>query len=356
MKAFLLRGLRGAVLFMRRILPDAAFKAVMKTGYGLGRRLLPAGALEDLETTARRSLRMPTPLGGFHLGVSRLSAVDPGAGWVPAPAATGTDGRVPCDLVICCAFQGRHAVLREIVLESLTAAPEVELYWVLTGSTDEDLAFIREIAAETGRVGGFVCANRPLGRKWQSCVRQAYLRFDAALTAITGSDDILPGAFLQRLAAQHREAMAQGLAPSFQPALHGTNNWLVVDIDPASAYGGGIYRCSYRPGQTFQPVGAGRFYSRHALALVEGHLFDSRAARLLDDRGYYEIASRGLHTEYYDLDTGPLVSVKGPWAQMNRMDKLESSRSVRFEDASFDGAARLRRVLSPRMQAFLGLG
>ena len=350
MTSFVIKILKLLILGLRRFLPSSVFANVMVAGQKLSRSFLPSSALLALETTARRSLQAPTPTGGFSFGVSRHSVVAPENAIMGGPVE-----RTTCDVVICCAFQGRHEILREIIHESLSGSEQTGVFWMLTGSTTQDDAFIQEMAESTKRVVGFICPNKPLGRKWQSCVKASFDAFDANLTAITGSDDILPKPLLDALAVKYRQAEKQAIDPTFLPALYATNEWFVSDIDPKSPLGGGLYRCSYKPGAQFQPIGAGRFYTRHALALLDGYLFDSRAHRLLDDMGYYQIITHGLHVEYYDTNSTPVISVKGPWSHMNSIEKLQNAPTVHFEDISFSGTHFLDQVLSKRLLNFLNM-
>lgn len=345
--------LKRSVLGLRRILPAKAFRQLMQLGQRFGGQLLPAATLHSLENTARQSMRIASPAGGFSPGVRQHSVHIPENGWI---GRAHPQSRTTCDMVICCAFQGRHDVLEEIIHESLSGQTAHTIYWVLTGSTDADRAFITRMAEESdGYVCGFVTHNKPLGQKWQSCVRGAWQAFDATLTAITGSDDVLSAHMLNALIERENRNLQHGVDPQFLPAIYATNEWLVIDIDPSSQLGGGIYHCGYKAGAQNQPIGAGRFYPRRMMEEVSGFLFDSRASRLLDDRGYFEVVSRGHHVDLYGAETGLLVSIKGSWAQMNHTSKLQTATSVTFRDDSFRASALLREQLSTRLQRYLGL-
>jgi len=256
------------------------------------------------------------------------------------------------DLVLCCAFKGRQELVRKIIHESLSD-PSLKISWMLTGSTPEDAAFIYALASSTGRVAGFICANRPLGRKWQSCVQRAHQYYDAPLFGIVGSDDIVSHRLLGHIIRKHRKNYETKKLSQFMPALYCSLEWLVCHIDPLAPLSPNIVRCNYEYSTTFQPLGAGRFYTREFLEDCGGIIFESDKNRLLDDRGYFEVCQRNGHIEYYTMEDGPLICVKGKWTQLNSFDALLDAPTVDLQEFTFEGYALLKESLDPSTLKYL---
>ena len=254
-----------------------------------------------------------------------------------------------CRMVICCAFTGRHHVLEQVIREALHAEGGDAVRFMLTGSTDEDLRFIRAMAVRTGRVAGFVCDNQPLGRKWQTCVRRAYQYFDASLYAITGSDDILSARLIDHV-LRAREADA-ALSEEFAPDLYCANEWLVHSSE--ARHRPMLLKCGYRYETVFQPLGAGRFYARPFMDAVDGYLFDSSLKRCLDDRGYARIRKAGEKVHFLTVEDGPILSVKGEWEQLNSLDAFFRAPTLNITDYAFPGYRLLRDSLHPDTFRFL---
>ena len=112
-------------------------------------------------------------------------------------------------------------------------------------------------------------------------------------------------------------------------------------------------RCSYRLQSAFQPLGAGRFYTRGFLESCGGTIFDSTLDRLLDDRGFQRIIDQGGSVEYFSIEDGPLISVKGDWGQMNAFDAFLEADTLVLDEFSFAGQALLRESLSSATFRFL---
>lgn len=257
--------------------------------------------------------------------------------------------RERCRVAICCAFTGRHPVLDRVIRESFQAREGESVRWMLAGSTDEDARFIEEAAARTGRVVGFVCDNKPLGRKWQTCVRHAYRRFDADLYAITGSDDILSRKLMDHVLAA--QVANRSLSGAFAPDLYCANEWLVHSS--AKGYRPMLVRCAYAYETAFQPLGAGRFYARKFMDRVDGYVFDSSLGRGLDNYGFDKVREAGGKVELFTVEDGPLVSVKGDWEQLNSLDAFFKVDTLDIREFSFQGFGLLRRALHPDTFGYL---
>ncbi|RWU03557.1 hypothetical protein DWB63_10740 [Pseudodesulfovibrio sp. S3] len=249
--------------------------------------------------------------------------------------------RTRCELVICCAFKGRHDILERVIHESLAGRSGQGVRWMLAGSTEEDVQFIKMVAARTNKVAGFVCDNAPLGRKWQTCVEYAYHYYDAKLYAITGSDDILSGKLLEYVLGKYASNMA--LLSEFAPDLYCANEWIVYSA--AGRYDPMLLRCAYKYETAFQPLGAGRFYSRRCLDKLDAHLFDSSRVRGLDTYGFAALKAMGGRIEYYAVEDGPIVSVKGAWEQLNSLDAFFKVETLSLNEFSFKGYPLLKESL-----------
>lgn len=258
-----------------------------------------------------------------------------------------------CALVLCCAFTGRREVLERIVAETLTAREAAGLRWMLVGSTADDLELIQKLAARDARIAGCIIENKPLGRKWQSCVHFATRHFDAELYAIVGSDDFLSSTLLDHIITRHRHNLRQSAGAAILPAMYGTLEWLVCNINDASSFAPQIMRCSYGYDTAFQPLGAGRFYTKDFLGKRGGLIFESNKERLLDDRGFFDVQDNGFAIEYYRLEDGPLVSVKGNWEQLNKIDAFLSAQTLKLQEFSFEGRDLIRRTMNAETLSFM---
>lgn len=256
-----------------------------------------------------------------------------------------------CDLVICCAFKGRHDVLRVAIMESFFAANSQNIRWMLWGSTEDDLRFIQEMAVETHKVAGGICQNNPLGKKWQTCVSCAYNYYSAKLYAITGSDDFLSHRLIDNIMKRHEENLGTNFPKNFLPGLYASLEWLVFSRDNKTSPM--VIKCCYSYETAFQPLGAGRFYTKEFLDQVEGCLFDSTLDRCLDDYGYFKCKEYGSLIDYYTMGEGVLLSVKGDWEQMNNLDTFFKAKTLDLEEVSFSGIKALQTSLAPSSQAWL---
>ena len=258
-----------------------------------------------------------------------------------------------CKLVLCCAFTGRHRIIEKIVNESLMCHEARHVRWMLVGSTPEDDAFIKTLSCQTGQVAGFVMDNNPLGRKWQTCMNYATRYYESDLYGITGSDDFVSSRLVDFIIRRHQDNMEKGKASSFVPAMYGTLEWLVCNTNTQDSLVPLIIKCSYAYETAFEPLGAGRFYTRAFMEECKGLIFESDLERLLDDRGFFEVRDRGKPLEYYSLEDGPIVSVKGDWAQMNSVADFITAPTLTLDEYSFSGHALLRRSLSDASFKFL---
>ena len=116
--------------------------------------------------------------------------------------------------------------------------------------------------------------------------------------------------------------------------------------NPQSNLSPEIIRCSYEQKTAFQPLGAGRFYSREFLDSCNSRIFDSCLDRLLDDRGFELVLAQGGSVEYYSIEDGPLISVKGDWGQLNSFSNFISAPTLVLDEYSFEGYSLLQQSLS----------
>lgn len=242
-------------------------------------------------------------------------------------------------LVICCAFTGRYEVLSEAINESFNSKYSEGIRWVLCGSTEEDMLYIKHMAKTTRKVSGLIFKNNPLGRKWQTCVTHAGDMYDAPLFAITGSDDILSSKLIDYIISrnqQMQEVRDDSLNFKNVPAMYCTTEWLIVCRQQKASITPSIIKCKLNSKSYFIPLGAGRFYTREFLQLVNFKIFDETLERCLDDYGYLKIKNLGFSIDFYAPNDGILVSVKGDWKQMNSVDAIIDS-SILCNEFTFLG-------------------
>lgn len=261
--------------------------------------------------------------------------------------------RKKADLVICCAFKGRHEILEKSILESLFLRGDYTVEWFICGSTEEDFEFIQKMAEKTGKVTGMIWRNNPLGEKWHFCVKAAGDMYDADLYAINGSDDIMSSTLIQNIITKHRnkvEAVDTEEKPQL-PAMYCTDNWVIIctflDKFPTAIHCTRKY-CNY-----YVPLGAGRFYTKEFMQQVNFDIFDMKRENCLDDYGYFKVTELGHSIERYQLDDGLLVSVKGNWQQMNFIEDILNAETIDTEDYTFQMVDKFKNEISPEIFSYL---
>jgi hypothetical protein len=347
---------------LKFLLPKKAFDAIIHFSYlveveykprfddfvALTKLTLPARIKVQVKRfTGLRSNDLARPLSSFYTCDGTMLPAD------DALLESLEDNAVECELVICCAFTGRHRILELIVDETLKSVRSGSIRWMLSGSSPEDEAFIRALAERTRRVSGFICENKPLGRKWQTCMKFASLFYKAELYGITGSDDIISTKLIEYLIDQNKYNIEITENPDFLPSMYGTLEWLICHINGKQPLVPEIIKCNYAYESAFEPLGAGRFYTRSFIEECEGIIFDSSLNRLLDDRGYFELRNRGRLLEYYSVEEGPLISVKGDWGQMNPVSDFLAANTLALEEYTFEGYDMLSKCLSRGAHDFL---
>ena len=257
-----------------------------------------------------------------------------------------------CDIVMCCAFAGRHQLLARIVNDTLSETT-LNVRWILAGSTTADEQFIRTMADQDSRITGFTCANHPLGRKWQTCVHKATNFFDSELYCISGSADIVSKKLLNSIVARHRKTLEFTNGLEHTPGIYCAMEYLVWYTNDRSNLSPNILKCSYEFSAAYQPHGTGRFYTRKFLDSCGDIIFDSRLEKSLDDRGFQRILDQRAPIEYYSLEDGPLLSIKGDWIEPASFDAFLNLKSLVLDEYSFPGYFLLEKSLSPPMLQFL---
>jgi hypothetical protein len=335
-RKILKKSLSGTKLLLRRLLP----RSVHSTARSFAKAVLPS-ALFDKEVGAappivdRDSIAdFLDPFIGCDLGGASQASES-------TPNRKEGGGRVPCKLVLCCAFLGRHDILRAIVEESLSSDEGKHVGWMLAGSTKEDYQLIQSLADKHPRIAGFTVPNDPLGQKWQACVYHALQHFEAPLYGITGSDDVVSRKLIDHIIERDLRNKEAALNRHLVPSMYGTMEWLICQTP-----GPQITRCCYSIRKLFQPLGAGRFYTQEFLKACGGKIFESAKSRHLDDRGFIEATRRGAIFEYYTVEDGAIISVKGGWKQLNGVAKIIDSNQVEMEEFTFFGQDLVRGMVS----------
>ena len=272
---------------------------------------------------------------------------------------------VPCsnqrkkaDLVICCAFKGRHEILEQSIMESLHGSNEFNIEWFLCGSTEDDFHFIQQVAAKTGKVAGIIWKNNPLGEKWHYCVKTAGDLYDAELYGITGSDDILSSTLIRTIIFKHKNKLKllnsekDNTQEMNLPAMYCANQWVIVRL-PSFGNVPSAVECTLKPSKYSYPIGAGRFYSKEFFERVNSTLFDSTRDSCLDDYGYFKALELGYNIEPHKPDDGSLISVKGNWQQMNQIEDILKFDKIEVKDLTFSQLDKFKKEVSPELLVYL---
>jgi len=254
-------------------------------------------------------------------------------------------------IVLCCAFQDRHVCIRLLAEEIIATSDRIGL--ILCGSTEDDARLIEHLSSKSPQIGGVTCENTPLGRKWQTCVDVARRTSHAEAYGIIGSDDIPSAKLLRLIEGRVKEPMGN----QRQAGLHAPMEWMAWDVGGQSETAPGLYKLNYCLDSQSQPLGAGRFYSRDALDECDWLLFDVKKSRNLDDMGFAQILHQGSSVQFYSVSEGPLVSLKGDWAQLNSLSMIFEATTVDAQEFSFAGANLIRESFaSEAMQRLLRTG
>jgi len=237
---------------------------------------------------------------------------------------------IKCDVVVCCAFFGRHDVLDQVLSDTLK---ENSVGICLVGSSVDDLDFIRRLSSVNDRVIGTIIANMPLGAKWQRSIDVALGCFDADLFAITGSDDILPVSTIANIHRHYTEA-------ADKPALYGCRRWRVW-YWLQDHFEHGCLECEYSNELQDKTLGAGRFFSRALFDFHGASLFEVRKLRRLDEFGHAKASASNLPIIIYDDMFEVPISLKGPWTQMNDVSEIVNAKTLTWKFASQEVMSKL---------------
>ena len=258
----------------------------------------------------------------------------------------GEKGRECCDIVVCCAFLGRYGILEAAVKELCTSASRQLTAVCLVGSSREDKDFLLRLTGRYPRVVGLLAGNRPIGRKWQTAVDLARAIYEFELLAITGSDDVLPTELLSTILKRHRVHQKNDNSGTLTPGLYATMQWMALSASTGPTMSPNLVKLNYKTFGLQIPLGAGRFYSRKMIDRCDGNIFDPKLNVLLDDKGFYQTVALGFGVDYYTVNDGVVLSVKGNWSQLNAFDKILSASTIDVTDSAFDGASLLSQQLT----------
>lgn len=262
-----------------------------------------------------------------------------------SPVATYS--RVPLpkdkyDVVGVIAFQGRNEILSVIVREALKPRKEgLSAGVVLACSNDADVNFANAMRAEHEDVGIVMTENKPLGRKWQRAVDCARLA-NPDFVYITGSDDVISSDFISRNVAlmKRREVL--------HIAMSGPRSWFLFDLvgfRAGRSIDESLWQISYHNHFHLMPLGAGRIYSAEFLDSVDWQIFEQSWDKLLDDKGYNLVMEQNGAIYNPTFDDGFIMSVKGPWGQMNSLDGILKADSILAEPATSEQFAAILESL-----------
>ncbi len=229
------------------------------------------------------------------------------------------------DLVIVCAFTGRHQILSKII-QNTTYSKSPSISWVLVGSTNEDEKLILNLSKKY-MVNGCVTSNLPLGAKWQTAIKLAGKLFTSKLFCISGSDDLLSESLVENI-------IKKNAATKNKYDLYGTYNWSVLDISKSNNQ---FFNSNYI--NPIMPLGAGRFYTQKYLKKVNYEIFDGSMNFHLDDRGFYDLLKNKGKLKIYDgslNESRPLISIKGDWVSINAIEIFHTAKSINLIDKTFE--------------------
>lgn len=334
--------------------------AVIQIGEPLARVLLPAKWYLNLRNLIKKRVQKRTPVSQFStFSKSRFSnGSEPISNILfnskeflsVSHFLEQNDGKINCSIVVCCAFLGRHDLLRLVIEETQHTNAGTDVYVCLVGSDTKDFEFLKSMTSKYSNVVAYIAKNNPVGAKWQSAVSTAGKIFNYELLGITGSDDILSKMLLENVMSRHSKNLKNDCDGSLIPGLYATMEWLIFANGEKQEYLPQIIKCNYRLENAIEPIGGGRFYSKQFLESVNHEIFNCSIDRLLDDKGFEEILRTGSGVEYYDLQTGIVLNVKGDTPQMNPMHSIVKSSSVEVSEYSFRGFNLISANLSNAVQ------
>lgn len=165
-------------------------------------------------------------------------------------------------------------------LQAQSVVPEI----VLVVSDPQESHYYTKLGVKV-----IIAANKPLGSKWQNGVDFAR-KLKPSHLIITGSDDILYKGFIEKYCTEDY--------------FTGLQRWYIYSK-------GVLYLLDYLAKQC---LGGGRVYSRALLDAYDWQVFDRKADKLLDDKGYEMTRPNGRKII---TDTGCILAVKGSWVVMN---------------------------------------
>ena len=238
------------------------------------------------------------------------------------------------DIVIVTAFYKRHEILEMIIDESFNT--NLEIRWILVGSDFDDQYFVHKLAIKyPGKIAGYMFPNKPLGSKWQIGVEIAR-NIDFNLLGIVGSDDLITKKSYEIVLSRfkHLEKYSKE-----KIGLFCFNDWFVK-------YNSRIVKTQYYK-DSFQPVGAGRFYTNNFLKDINYQLFDISLNRLLDDHGWKQIKKNHYHYDILNTeDSGSFISIKTGVDEMNSFEQIINSENLLTTKLTIKDKENLKKFLS----------
>jgi hypothetical protein len=226
-------------------------------------------------------------------------------------------------LMVTAFTSDRIDLLEDIILESFES--NVQVSWLIVGSSQKDMQFIEKMTSKhPNKVSGFLEKNNPLGKKWQSLIfASEEVEFD--LLGITGSDDLIFKETYNQIIKRFK-SLNNNSKENDSIGLFCFNDWYVIGEKE-------LFNAQYY-NNSFQPVGAGRFFTKKFLKNIDYELFDVEINKLLDDKGYYQIERNGY---YYDLlntkeDCG-FISIK-LGSELNSYKNIKNSENILVTEVS----------------------
>lgn len=229
-------------------------------------------------------------------------------------------------VIVLIVTSGRHHLILPNLDHMISSSEPHELGFLVLGETDDSL-FLQHLAQKyEGRVMGAYGEFRGtrLGLKWQTGVETIRQRIASAeFVGILGSDDFLSPAAVRALLGLR--------SPSFIPGLVSFDSWHVASLSQGMMDFG---TWGYEFRNNFQPLGAGRFYSRDFLEQNDWKLFDPNLDSLLDDFGYERFRASPYPEVRLNSDSEIFVLLwKGPWEMKNSYDDFLASPGLVRLDA-----------------------